>query len=99
MKVTDGTADVTERFSPGSYVTLTDAEALNRPPFDVLACGRVLSLADPALSEGQIDDARQVKQIVIIGQVCVPDRTTDCRVGRPRRRRRPWSRPRQDRRR
>ena len=60
VKITGGTTDVTDRFSPGSYVTLTDAEALNRPPFDILACGRVLSLADPLLSEGKIDDPRQV---------------------------------------
>lgn len=65
VKVTSGTADVTDRFSPGSYITLTDSEALNRPPFDVLASGRVLSFADPPLSEGKIDDPRQVKQIVI----------------------------------
>ena len=47
--ITNGGPDVTERFSPGSYVNLTDAEALNRPPFDLLPSGRVLSLPDPAL--------------------------------------------------
>jgi hypothetical protein len=44
---------------------------LNRPPFDVVPCGRVLSLADPLPSEGRIDDSRQVAEIVIVGQVVV----------------------------
>ena len=65
VTITNGTADVTDRFSPGSYITLTDSEALNRPPFDVLASGRVLSLVDPELSEGKIDDPRAVRQIII----------------------------------
>jgi hypothetical protein len=65
VTITNGTADVTDRFSPGSYITLTDSEALNRPPFDVLASGRVLSLVDPELSEGKIDDPRAVWQIII----------------------------------
>jgi hypothetical protein len=65
VKITSGTADVTDRFSPGSYITLTDSEALNRPPFDVLPSGRVLSLVDPALSVGQIDDSRKLAQIII----------------------------------
>lgn len=69
VKVTNGTGDVTERFSPGSYISLTDSEALNRPPFDVLPSGRVLSLTDPALSESKIPDAREVRQIVILGGV------------------------------
>src|SRR5262249_44567484 len=58
-------ADVAERFSPGSYVKLSDSEALNRPPFDVLASGRMLSFADPPLSEGKIVDPRTVEQIII----------------------------------
>jgi hypothetical protein len=65
VQVTSGTADVTERFSPGTYITLSDSEALNRPPFDVLPSGRVLSLADPPLSESKIPDPRTVLQIVI----------------------------------
>jgi hypothetical protein len=65
VKITTGTSDVTDRFSPGSYITLTDAEALNRQPFDVLVSGRVLSLADPALQEGAFEDKRKVNQIVI----------------------------------
>ena len=71
VTITAGTIDVTDRFSPGSYVTLTDAESLNRPPFDVVACGRVLSLTDPLPSEGRIDDPRQVAMIVIVGQKVV----------------------------
>ena len=69
VKVTNGTGDVTERFSPGSYISLTDSEALNRPPFDVLPSGRVLSLTDPPLGESMIQDSREVHQIVILGGV------------------------------
>lgn len=63
-------ADVTERFAPGSYIDLTGSEGLNRPPFDVLAAGRVLTPADPALTSfPAIPDPRVVKQIVIRSQV------------------------------
>jgi hypothetical protein len=71
VKITSGTTDVTDRFSPGSYITLTDSEALNRPPFDVLASGRVLSLADPGLSQGLIDDPRKLAQIIIRNGVVI----------------------------
>jgi hypothetical protein len=58
--------DVAERFSPGSYVHLTGSEAMNRPPFDVLAAGRVLSLPDPKPGDfPKKDDPRKVTQIVI----------------------------------
>jgi hypothetical protein len=67
VKVTGGRRDVTERFSPGSYITLTQSEALNRPPFDVLPAGRVLSLADPPLAANETKEPREVEQIVIIG--------------------------------
>lgn len=67
-------ADVTDSFAPGSYVHLTDAEALNRPPFDQLPAGRVLSLPDPPLSAfPSTPDARTVKQIVIRGGQVVSD--------------------------
>jgi hypothetical protein len=66
VQVTTAGTDVTERFSPGSYINLTDAEALNRPPFELLPAGRVLSLPDPALADfPNTPDARSVKQIVI----------------------------------
>ena len=64
VTVTTPGSDVMDRFSPGSYAVLTDAEALNRPPFDVLPAGRVLSLTDPAPVGGVVDD-RKVWQIVI----------------------------------
>ena len=64
--VTTAGADVTERFSPGSYVTLTAAEAVNRPPFDVLASGRELSLPDPPPFD-PVAETRKVQQIVITG--------------------------------
>ncbi|WP_412544410.1 DUF6603 domain-containing protein [Longispora sp. K20-0274] len=56
--------DATERFAPGAYVNLTDAEALHRPPFDVLCCGRELTPPDPGPS-GPVEDKRLVDQIVI----------------------------------
>jgi hypothetical protein len=64
-------ADVSDSFAPGTYVNLTDAEALNRPPFDQLPAGRVLSLPDPPLSSfPSTTDTRTVKQIVIrAGQI------------------------------
>jgi hypothetical protein len=67
VRVEGGSGDVTERFSPGSYITLTQAEALNRPPFDVLPAGRVLSLDDPPLNANTTIETREVEQIVILG--------------------------------
>jgi hypothetical protein len=65
VRITNGIQDVSDRFSPGSFITLSSSEALNRPPFEVLASGRVLSVPDQALTESEINDARQVRQIVI----------------------------------
>lgn len=66
MNVTTAGIDVIERFSPGSYIKLTESEALSKPPFDLLPAGRVLSLADPALSAFfPVVDNRTLKQIVI----------------------------------
>lgn len=65
VKITNSGADANDRFAPGSYITLSNSEALNRPPFDVLPAGRVISTNDPALSESAIVDAREVRQIVI----------------------------------
>lgn len=65
VRITSGTSDVTDRFSPGSYITLTGSEGLNRPPFDVLPSGRVLSFPDLPLTVGKIEDTREVQQIVI----------------------------------
>jgi hypothetical protein len=67
VAVTTPGADVTERFSPGSYVTLTSAEAVNRPPFDLLPAGRELSLADPPPYDPVLE-TRKVRQIVISGE-------------------------------
>lgn len=64
--VQGGGPDVTDRFSPGSYVNLSGSEALNRPPFDTLPSGRVLGLADPTLDAfPHLDDPRHVRQIVV----------------------------------
>lgn len=65
VRIANGDSAITERFSPGSYITLSNAEALNRPPFDVLPAGRVFSPVDPPLSQSRIDDKRKVLQIVI----------------------------------
>lgn len=80
VSISGGPMDVTDRFSPGSYVTLTDAEALNRPAFEVLACGRVLSLADPSPSHEQIPDDRKVARIVIVGRVVMQNDADAARV-------------------
>ena len=56
--------DLTDRFSPGSYIALTDAEAVNRPPFDVLTSGRELAPPDPPPVDA-LPDTRKVRQIVI----------------------------------
>ncbi len=70
VAITSAGIDVTERFSPGSYVTLTDSEAVSRPPFDQLVAGRVISIADPALSTfPHVDDTRVVRQILIVDGV------------------------------
>jgi len=57
-------AAVMDSFSPGSFCNLTDAEALNRPPFDTLQSGVVLSppAAAPASSK---DDNREIDLVVI----------------------------------
>lgn len=59
-------APVTDSFGPGTYCTLTSAEALHRPPFDVLTSG--VNLA-PAAAPGapQKSDDRTVDLIVILG--------------------------------
>jgi len=79
VKMTNGDSEVTERFSPGTYITLSNAEALNRPPFDILAAGRIFSPADPPLGESQIDDPREVLQIVIKNHIASP--RFDARLG------------------
>jgi hypothetical protein len=79
VKMTNGDSAVTERFSPGTYITLSSAEALNRPPFDVLEAGRVFSPADPPLSQSKIDDPREILQIVIKNQI--PSGSLSARIG------------------
>lgn len=64
--ITTAGSDVTERFAPGSYVDLTSAEAMNRPPFDLLPAGRELSPADPPPFD-PVNEDRAVQQIVISG--------------------------------
>jgi len=63
------TAPVRERFAPGSYCNLTQAEALNRPTFDVHDAGGVLAAPAPAVKPLQKDDNRQVQLITILGGV------------------------------
>ena len=65
VKINNSGDDATERFAPGTYISLSDSEALNRPPFDMLPSGRVISVGDPLLSESKIVDTRKVRQIVI----------------------------------
>ncbi|MCT9073573.1 DUF6603 domain-containing protein [Cupriavidus gilardii] len=56
---------VLERFAPGHYCNLNEAEQLNRPPFDVLDAGVVLSGGPPHDSAAQNDD-RKVDLVVIL---------------------------------
>jgi hypothetical protein len=63
------TGPVQERFAPGTYCNLTQAEALNRPTFDVHDAGGVLAPAAPAVTPLQKDDTRQVQVITILGGV------------------------------
>lgn len=56
---------VAERFAPGHYCNLNEAEQLNRPPFDVLDAGVVLSSGPPHRSVAQ-DDQRKVDLVVIL---------------------------------
>lgn len=60
-------ATVQERFSPGSYCTLTKAERLSRPPFDILDAGIVLAAGAQTRSAPLVDD-RKVDVIVILGR-------------------------------
>lgn len=57
-------APVTERFAPGHYCNLNEAEQLNRPPFDVLDAGVVLSSGARHHSAHR-DDTREVELVVI----------------------------------
>lgn len=68
VRIVGGGANVCERFSPGTYITLTDSEALSRPPFELLPAGCFLSLVDGALSALAVPDNRAVRQIVIGGK-------------------------------
>ncbi|WP_422650038.1 DUF6603 domain-containing protein [Cupriavidus sp. H18C1] len=55
---------VTERFAPGHYCNLNEAEQLNRPPFDMLDAGVVLS-SGAAHYSTHVDDTREVELVVI----------------------------------
>jgi hypothetical protein len=58
------------QFGPGSYLILTDSEALSRPPFDILDDGALLAPAEPDQNAvPHIDDTRQVLEIVIYNGV------------------------------
>ncbi|MEL1264431.1 DUF6603 domain-containing protein [Pseudoxanthomonas putridarboris] len=64
-------AAVKDRFSPGSYCTLTQSEALNRPPFDLLDAGLEPALA-PAPSAPMMTDDSKVKVVVVMGEQSHP---------------------------
>lgn len=66
VRVTTPGSGVPESFSPGSYCNLTQAEALSRPPFDILNAGVLLSNGAPVESAPLVDN-RQVDVIVILG--------------------------------
>ena len=65
MRRTSSTAGVVEeRFAPGTYCNLTQAEALNRPTFDVHDAGGVLASPPPAMGPTR-PDTRQVQVITV----------------------------------
>lgn len=66
---TKTTGPVQERFAPGTYCNLTQAEALNRPTFDVHDAGGVLAAPVPAVNPLQKDDSRVVQVIPILGGI------------------------------
>jgi hypothetical protein len=70
VKVTTPGDEVPESFAPGSYCNLTQAEKLNRPPFDILSAGVMLATGAPVESPPLVDN-RDVDVIVILG----PDTT------------------------
>ncbi|MBO4123116.1 hypothetical protein J5T34_20515 [Cupriavidus gilardii] len=65
VRVSTPGAAVTERFAPGHYCNLNEAEQLNRPPFDELDAGVVLSGGPPHRSVA-LPDPRKVDLIVIL---------------------------------
>ncbi len=67
-KVATPGAAIPDRFSPGSYCSLTSAEALSRPPFDILTAGIVLAPPAAPAAPSKID-TRLVELIVIVGGV------------------------------
>jgi hypothetical protein len=59
-------AEVEDGFAPATFLNLTDAELLNRMPFEDLPAGRLLTPDQPELDAfTHLDDNRQVDQIVI----------------------------------
>jgi hypothetical protein len=60
--------DVSDRFSPGSYCNLTEAEALHRPPFDTLRAGVVVVPGVGGTVPPQRNDERRVEVIVVLGE-------------------------------
>ncbi|WP_331758663.1 hypothetical protein OG225_41010 (plasmid) [Nocardia sp. NBC_01377] len=58
--------DVLDGFAPASFLNLTDAESLNRKPFEDLPAGKVLTPADPLLTDfPSVAEIRKIHQIVI----------------------------------
>jgi hypothetical protein len=67
------TGAVEERFAPGTYCNLTQAEALNRPAFDVHDAGGVLVPPVPTPAPKQLD-SRLVQVITILNHTRQNDR-------------------------
>lgn len=65
-QIPGGGADVRDSFAPGVFLNLTDAELVNRPPFEFLPAGKVLTPPDPALDTfPQAAEERTIEQVVI----------------------------------
>lgn len=67
---------VEERFAPGTYCNLTQAEALNRPTFDIHDAGGVLASPAPVFGP-QMPDTRHVQLITSLDNVLSPGTPRD----------------------
>ncbi len=75
VRIAGSGADILDGFAPATFLNLTDAELVNRPPFDDLPAGRVLTPADPALDGfPSATEERTIEQIVIDTRTGVPVR-------------------------
>lgn len=79
--VTSAGTPVTSMFSPGSFLTLSQSEALTKPAFEQLVSGVVLAFAaKPGSAPDIVTDDRSVRQIVLYQGLEVSDLTSLTRL-------------------